>query len=159
MLLDDSYNASPESTIAALNLLDDIDAEKRVAVLGDMLELGPFEHQGHISVGTRARHVVDLLVTVGELGSLIAEGALNAGMTKSEIIECRDSNHALNYLSNNIGMVTVSTFSSYCVACCVGRISRRTNLARDTRRSSGTRWTGTIASLCSPRPTRKHVVR
>ena len=37
MLLDDSYNASPESTIAALNLLDDLDAEKRVAVLGDML--------------------------------------------------------------------------------------------------------------------------
>jgi UDP-N-acetylmuramoyl-tripeptide--D-alanyl-D-alanine ligase len=104
MLLDDSYNASPESTIAALNLLDDLDAEKRVAVLGDMLELGPFEHQGHISVGTRARHVVDLLVTVGELGSLIAEGALNAGMTKSEIVQCRDSKHALNYLSNNIGM-------------------------------------------------------
>ena len=48
--------------------------------------------------------MVDLLVTVGELGSLIAEGALNAGMTKSEIVQCRDSKHALNYLSNNIGM-------------------------------------------------------
>jgi len=104
MLLDDSYNASPESMIAALNLLDDLDAVKRVAVLGDMLELGPFEYQGHISVGTRARHVVDLLVTIGELGSLIAEGALDAGMTKSDIVQCRDSKHALNYLSNNIGM-------------------------------------------------------
>ena len=103
MLLDDSYNASPESTIAALNLLDDLDAVKRVAVLGDMLELGPFEHQGHISVGTRARHVVDLLVTVGELGPLIAEGALNAGMATDEIVQCRDRKHALNYLSNNIG--------------------------------------------------------
>ncbi len=51
--MDDTYNASPESSLAALNLLADLSGRK-VAVLGDMLELGPFEEQGHHLVGARA---------------------------------------------------------------------------------------------------------
>ncbi len=64
LLLDDTYNASPESTLAALNLLAQLDGRK-VAVLGDMLELGPYEKQGHEMVGVRAAEVADVLVTVG----------------------------------------------------------------------------------------------
>ncbi len=66
LLLDDTYNASPESTLAALNLLDEMSGRK-VAVLGDMLELGPYEKQGHEMVGDRAAEVCDELVAVGEL--------------------------------------------------------------------------------------------
>ncbi len=53
LILDDTYNASPESTLAALNLLEELDGRK-VAVLGDMLELGAYEKQGHEMVGARA---------------------------------------------------------------------------------------------------------
>ena len=84
VLLDDTYNASPESCIAALNLLAELDGRK-VAVLGDMYELGRFEEEGHQIVGRRARDVGDVLVTVGELGRIIGEEALAAGMTADAV--------------------------------------------------------------------------
>jgi len=77
-VIDDTYNASPASTIAALNLLADIEPKgqgRRVAVLGDMRELGDYTDEGHRLVGRRAADVVDLLVTVGELGAAIAREA------------------------------------------------------------------------------------
>ena len=67
LLLDDTYNASPESMLAALNLLAELGGHK-VAVLGDMLELGQYEMQGHEMVGVRAAEVADTLVTVGNAG-------------------------------------------------------------------------------------------
>ncbi len=79
VLLDDTYNASPDSTFAALNLLAELEG-RRVAVLGDMLELGSYEEAGHRMVGARAREVADLLVTVGPRGRVIAAAALDAGM-------------------------------------------------------------------------------
>ena len=60
-ILDDTYNASPASTIAALNLLDELEGRK-IAVLGDMLELGQYEREGHEKVGMRALDVADVLV-------------------------------------------------------------------------------------------------
>jgi len=79
LILDDTYNASPESTLAALNLLEEMSGRK-IAVLGDMLELGPYEQQGHEMVGVRAAEVCSLLVTVGERGKLIADAARQAGL-------------------------------------------------------------------------------
>jgi UDP-N-acetylmuramoyl-tripeptide--D-alanyl-D-alanine ligase len=81
-IIDDTYNASPASTIAALNLLADITPAaggRRVAVLGDMRELGSYETEGHKLVGRRAADVLDVLVTVGELGASIGEEAREAG--------------------------------------------------------------------------------
>ncbi|MBC8078159.1 MAG: UDP-N-acetylmuramoyl-tripeptide--D-alanyl-D-alanine ligase, partial [Chloroflexales bacterium] len=63
-LIDDTYNAAPASTLAALNLLSDLDG-RRIAVLGDMLELGDYEEEGHRLVGRRVAQVAELLVTVG----------------------------------------------------------------------------------------------
>jgi UDP-N-acetylmuramoyl-tripeptide--D-alanyl-D-alanine ligase len=79
ILLDDTYNASPASSTAALNLLDELDGRK-IAVLGDMYELGDYETEGHKLVGRRAREVVDALVTVGSLGCLIGREAIKVGM-------------------------------------------------------------------------------
>lgn len=79
LVLDDTYNASPESTLAALNLLAELEG-RRVAVLGDMLELGPYERQGHELVGDRAAEVARLLVAIGERAHIIADSALSAGM-------------------------------------------------------------------------------
>ncbi len=97
LILDDSYNASPESTLAALNLLEELDGRK-VAVLGDMLELGPYEKQGHQMIGVRAADVADTLVTVGTLGRLIAEAAAEAGMKKDKITCVDDTPAAIDLL-------------------------------------------------------------
>ncbi len=77
-LLDDTYNASPASTLAALNLLSELSG-RRVAVLGDMLELGEYEAAGHRLVGMRAANIADVVVAVGERGRLIGEAAREAG--------------------------------------------------------------------------------
>lgn len=102
ILLDDTYNASPESVIAALNLLKELDGRK-IAVLGDMLELGEYEAEGHAQVGRRAREVADRLVTVGQLGALIAEEALAVGMRRDAVIILPDTASAAEYLRGLIG--------------------------------------------------------
>jgi UDP-N-acetylmuramoyl-tripeptide--D-alanyl-D-alanine ligase len=84
LLLDDSYNASPESTLAALNLLKEIEG-KKIAVLGDMLELGPYEQQGHEKVGFRVAEVANELIAVGERGKIIADSARKGGMPAKSI--------------------------------------------------------------------------
>jgi UDP-N-acetylmuramoyl-tripeptide--D-alanyl-D-alanine ligase len=83
-ILDDTYNASPESTIAALNLLDELDGRK-IAVLGDMLELGHYKWDGHEKVGSRALEVADIIITIGDLGRIIGETALRWGSPSLEV--------------------------------------------------------------------------
>ena len=65
-IVDDSYNASPESVLAALNLLKELPGQRKIAVLGDMLELGSEEENGHRRVGHRAGLVLDRLITFGD---------------------------------------------------------------------------------------------
>lgn len=74
-LLDDSYNANPESTRAGLDALASIDAERRIAVLGEMLELGEASHDAHHEIGTYAATRADLVITIGRAAAVIAEGA------------------------------------------------------------------------------------
>lgn len=101
LLLDDTYNASPESMLAALNLLDELDGRK-VAVLGDMLELGPYERGGHEMVGLRAAQVVSVLLTLGERAHIIAEAARRAGMKKSSVIEFDEFEPLIDWLKVNL---------------------------------------------------------
>jgi UDP-N-acetylmuramoyl-tripeptide--D-alanyl-D-alanine ligase len=77
-ILDDSYNASPNSMLAAFNLLAELSGRKMV-VLGDMLELGEYEQDGHRLVGLRAAEIADVVVAVGPLGRLIGVAAKEAG--------------------------------------------------------------------------------
>jgi UDP-N-acetylmuramoyl-tripeptide--D-alanyl-D-alanine ligase len=85
-LIDDTYNSSPQSALAALNLLAELDAPRRVAVLADMLELGVYEAEGHTLVGRRAAEVVDRLYTVGGRSRATAEAAVMAGMRRDAVI-------------------------------------------------------------------------
>lgn len=101
-VIDDTYNASPDSMIAALNLLHDLDPEnggRRVAVLGDMLELGDYTSEGHKMVGRRAADVVDLLVTVGELGRAIGEEAQDAGFSTDSLFMMDDAVQTVKLLA------------------------------------------------------------
>ncbi len=85
-LIDDSYNSSPQSTLAAFNLLKELDAPRRIAVLADMLELGVYEVEGHTQVGQRAASVVDRLYTFGSRSMITAEAAVVAGMPKAAVV-------------------------------------------------------------------------
>jgi UDP-N-acetylmuramoyl-tripeptide--D-alanyl-D-alanine ligase len=100
-IIDDSYNASPPSVTAALDLLAGLPG-RRVAVLGEMLELGHDADSGHRDVGVAAAATSDLLVVVGAGASGIAAGARNAGLDPSRILEVRDRDAALDILRHRL---------------------------------------------------------
>jgi len=101
LILDDTYNASPESMLAALNLLSELDGRK-IAVLGDMLELGPYERQGHEMVGMRAAQVAHTLLTLGPRARMIAEAARRAGMRSNRVIEFQTHEPIVDWLKRNL---------------------------------------------------------
>jgi len=98
LILDDTYNASPKSMLADLNLLEDMDGRK-IAVLGDMLELGRYEHQGHKKVGIRAAEVADVLVTVGERANIIARAAAENRLKQERIHSFAESTDVIPFLN------------------------------------------------------------
>ena len=83
--IDDSYNANPDSMKAALRTLVELDAEgKRIAVLGEMKELGSESEHGHREVGETAAILgVNHLITIGDEGEIIAQAARAAGLEKT----------------------------------------------------------------------------
>jgi UDP-N-acetylmuramoyl-tripeptide--D-alanyl-D-alanine ligase len=90
-LLDDSYNANPDSVRAALDLIGVVDAGRRIAVLGDMLELGPGSPELHAAMGRHAAAVgVDLLLATGELSRHTAAAALESGLGPGEVMHFTD---------------------------------------------------------------------
>lgn len=96
-VVDDTYNASPRSVVAALDLLAGLPG-RRGAVLGEMLELGEASDEGHRVVGEAAARTVDWLVVVGAGARAIAEGALAAGLAERDIVRVPDAETALEAL-------------------------------------------------------------
>jgi len=96
-VVDDSYNASPRSVVAALELLAGLPG-RRVAVLGEMLELGEASDEGHRVAGEAAARTVDTLVVVGSGALGIADGALEAGMDGARVIRVQDVDGARDAL-------------------------------------------------------------
>ena len=86
--IDDSYNANPDSMKAALRTLVELDADgKRIAVFGEMGELGAESERGHREVGEEAATLgIDRLIAIGPLGELIAQGARAAGLAKASAV-------------------------------------------------------------------------
>jgi alanine racemase len=84
-LIDDTFSAIPASALAALDTLETLPAGRRVAVLGDMPGLGPFEAEALRQVGLRAAQAADRLVTYGDRAARIAEAARTAGLTNVQI--------------------------------------------------------------------------
>ncbi len=96
-IIDDTYNAAPLSTIAALQVLAETSG-RRIAVLGEMLELGAATEEGHRQVGAAAAHSADWLIAVGRRAATMAEAALAAGMKPERVAECRDNEAAIALL-------------------------------------------------------------
>lgn len=101
LIIDDTYNAAPESTLAALNLLSEMQGRK-IAVLGDMLELGQYEREGHQMIGMRAAQVADILVTLGVRAHIIADSARKAGMKKAAVFEYEQTAEIIDWLNQNL---------------------------------------------------------
>ncbi len=102
--VNDAYNASPDSMAAALAALRDMECEgKRVAVLGDMGELGADERELHAQVGrSAARLHVDRLVCVGTLSAAMAAAAVEAGMPAGAVQHFDDVPAAVSWLAEHL---------------------------------------------------------
>jgi len=85
VLLDGTYNASPTAMREALETLKEIQAKRRIAVLGDMLEIGKYTLQAHEGIGRYAAKTAKILITVGLRGKFIAEAATKAGLSRRSV--------------------------------------------------------------------------
>jgi len=103
LILDDSYSSSPAAAEAALETLGALEGRRKVAVLGDMLELGDFEDQGHELVGRRASQVTDLLVTRGNRARRIAEAAREAGLPPEQVVVTYTAEDAAKAVLKDLG--------------------------------------------------------
>jgi UDP-N-acetylmuramoyl-tripeptide--D-alanyl-D-alanine ligase len=92
VIIDDTYNASPKATEHGLETLAQIDTRgRKIAVLGDMLELGEFTRDEHYKMGLVAAKCSHKLYTVGIRARTIAEGALDGRMLDENIMQCDTS--------------------------------------------------------------------
>lgn len=103
ILIDDSYNSSPVALNEAIVVLGNIQVSgKKIAVIGDMLELGKYSVDEHKKAGNALAEVCAILITVGMRSRYIAEGALDAGMDEKNIYQFEDSREAGKFLENII---------------------------------------------------------
>lgn len=98
VILKDFYNAAPDSIRASLEVLKTVEGHRRVAVLGDVLEMGSFAEEEHRKLGKSVNDAADVLITAGENAKFIAEGAKDAGM--SEVISFDDTDAAAENIKN-----------------------------------------------------------
>lgn len=106
MIIDDTYNSSPQSTLSAIDMVKRIPVEnesRSFAVLGDMLELGAYSEEGHREVGEYVfKSGFDKLICVGERARDIGRGAKRVGMKRDDIYNFKDSEAAKIFIQNRI---------------------------------------------------------
>lgn len=99
-VINDAYNASYDSMKPALEYLSELPANRKIAVLGDMFELGEFSEEIHRKVGIEVvTHKIDILATVGKLAKYIAEEAKYLRMPEENIISLETTEEASKYLN------------------------------------------------------------
>lgn len=108
-IINDTYNANPQSMEAALKVLKDINningnsPKKRIAVLGDMLELGEWAYDAHFNLGKFSVSLgIDYIITVGQDGKNIAKGALEAGAGHEKVKSFSNNTEVLEFLKGFI---------------------------------------------------------
>jgi UDP-N-acetylmuramoyl-tripeptide--D-alanyl-D-alanine ligase len=106
LIIDDTYNSSPQSSLAALamvKLIPLVPGARRLAILGDMLELGAYSEPGHFAVGqAAAKSNLDELIVVGERARDIARGAIEAGFQREQIFHFSDSDAAGKFVEKRL---------------------------------------------------------
>ena len=103
MIIDDTYNSSPVAVHSALDALSEVKTVgRRIAVLGDMMELGKHSVEEHKDVGEAAAKSADMLVTVGIRSRQTAESAMDNGLSEKNIFQFENSVEAGDFLQNII---------------------------------------------------------
>jgi UDP-N-acetylmuramoyl-tripeptide--D-alanyl-D-alanine ligase len=109
-IIDDTYNSSPSAVEASLDAMRLIRAKRKIAVLGDMLELGVHTIQAHKKVGECVSSCVKILITVGDKAKIIAESAEKTGLSKKNIFiysEIREAGRNLKQIIEEGDLVLV----------------------------------------------------
>ncbi|MFA6365335.1 MAG: Mur ligase family protein [Candidatus Paceibacterota bacterium] len=102
-LIDDTYNASPLAMHLGLETLKSLNAKRKIAVLGDMLEIGKYTLEAHEEIGKSLKKKgIDMLITVGLRGKLIAEAAIRAGFSEKEVFTFMDVDEVGRFLQSKI---------------------------------------------------------
>ncbi len=101
-LIDDTYNSSPIAVSAAIEVMKEMKGKRKIAILGDMLELGKFTESEHRSVGEQIAEAFDVLITVGPRARFIAEGAIEKKFKKKSIYSFDNSISAGEFLKTFI---------------------------------------------------------
>jgi UDP-N-acetylmuramoyl-tripeptide--D-alanyl-D-alanine ligase len=107
LIIDDTYNSSPSASLSALKTLGEVKSNgRKIAILGDMLELGKHTEEAHKNIGRVARDVLkaesDVLVVVGHRAEAIKTGALEAGMDSKNIFEFLDAQKAGEFMKSSV---------------------------------------------------------
>lgn len=102
LLINDCYNASPDSVRAALRVLLGSEAQRRVAILGDILEMGAYGPKAHKELGQTAAQCADVLITAGKDAVYIREGAIEAGMKEKNALHFDSVKEILDVLGSLI---------------------------------------------------------
>ena len=107
IILDDSYNASPLATHAALDLLSELSVTlpsgkegRKIFVFGDMLEIGRFTILAHQAVGEKAAKIADILITIGPRSKFTAGEAMAQGMKAKNVVNFSTSQEAAEFVKN-----------------------------------------------------------
>lgn len=102
-IINDAYNASPDSMKAGLDVLENIGSRRKIAVLGNMFEMGDFAEEGHRDVGHYlAGKKIDLLITVGQLAKWIGLGAKKNGFKEENIYPFNNKEETRQFLEKYI---------------------------------------------------------
>ncbi len=103
MILNDCYNASPDSMEAALKVLKKTKSKRKIAVLGDMFEMGQYSEKAHKDVGRILKdNNVDILITIGKDSVFIGEGAVESGFTMKNVFSCEKNGDVISLLNTII---------------------------------------------------------
>ncbi|MBC8464998.1 MAG: UDP-N-acetylmuramoyl-tripeptide--D-alanyl-D-alanine ligase [Parcubacteria group bacterium] len=103
ILIDDTYNAAPAAMLSGLNTLNSLRTTgRKIAVLGDMLELGDYAEKAHEEVGARAAEACDILIVLGEYACILAESAEKAGLSSKHIHIAEDTKEVSRLMSDII---------------------------------------------------------
>lgn len=102
-IINDAYNASPDSMKAALSVLSSIKGNRRIAVLGNMLEMGDFSEIGHRSIGDAVvSNRIDILITVGEMAKWIGKETEKKSKKSMKIFALNSNQEAIAIINNII---------------------------------------------------------
>ena len=102
-IINDSYNANFESMKAVLLSLNNIKCQRKIAVLGDMLELGDFSEKLHREIGIEiVKSNINKIFLIGDNSKYIAEEAINRGYNKENIVSFNNNEELYEYTKNNI---------------------------------------------------------